>query len=459
MMRLCDCYEQLLRDSWQGVFRQQRTLSRAIQHALALASWLGRHTISRTICALGRQFRDWSADYRLFSRRRWQAERLFDGIIADYLQRHPRGPIPLAFDDTAIAKTGKKIRTAFWQYDPMSPPFRAQLLFGLRFITAALLYPHYRQGGCSARAFPIRFQQAPVVKKPGKRASVKQLAEYRKQKKKFNLSTQAVAVVASIRSSLDRAGASHRTCLVTTDGSYCNKTVFKAPLDRVEVVARCRKDARLCRPAAEDSRRWYDPHKFTPEKVRKDDRIDWKVTRVFFGGKRRPLRFKELTKVLWQRGAGTRRLRLLVLAPTPYRKSKKSRWLYRQPAFLLSTDLQSPARLLIQTYIDRWQIEVNHRDLKQFVGVGQAQVWNPLSVGRHPSFLAAAYSLLLLASLRCFGPGRPDAFQTLPRWRKNAPRASFLDILTLLRQEIHETPDSSPIHAPIRRNALSYAYT
>jgi hypothetical protein len=441
------------------VFRQQRTLHRAVEHALALASLAGRHTISRTICALGRQFRDWTADYRLFSRRPWQAEKLFDGIIADFLQRHPRGPIPLAFDDTAVAKTGRKIATAFWQYDPMSPPFRANLVFGLRFITAALLYPHHRKGGHPARAFPIRFQQAPVVKKPGKRASPQQQAEYRKQKKKFNLSTQAVAVLTSIRHSLDRAGARKRKCLVAADGSFCNQTVFKAPLDRVDLVARCRKDARLCFPAPKDSRRWYDPHKFTPEQVRKDESIDWQVTPVFFGGKRRRLRFKQLTDVRWQRGAGTRSLRLIVLAPTPYRKSKRSRWLYRQPAFLLSTDLQSSPRFLIQTYVDRWQIEVNHRDLKQFVGVGQAQVWNPLSVPRHPCFLAAAYSFLLLASLRCFGPGRPPAFQTLPRWRKNAQRASFLDILTLLRQEIHETPVSSPIPAAIQQKPLSYAYT
>lgn len=459
MRRLSDCYEELLRDSWQGVFQQQRTLHRAVEHAFALASLLGRHTISRTICALGRQFRDWTADYRLFSRRRWQAEKLFDGIIADFLKRYPRGPIPLAFDDTAVSKTGKRIATAFWQYDRMSPPFRANLLFGLRFITAALLYPLHRQGDSPARAFPIRFQQAPVVKKPGKRASAQQQVEYQKQRKKFNLSTQAVAVVSSIRHSLDRAGARHRKCLVTADGSYCNQTVFKAPLDRVDVVARSRKDARLCFPAPEDSRRWYDPHKFTPETVRQDESIDWKVTRVFFGGKRRRLRFKELTNVLWQRGAGTRRLRLIVLAPTPYRKSRKSRWLYRQPAYLLSTDLQSPIRFLIQTYIDRWQIEVNHRDLKQFVGVGQAQVWNPRSVPRHPCFSAAAYSFLLLASLHCFGPGRPESFQTLPRWRKNAQRASFLDILTLLRQEIHETPVSSPLHASIQLNSLSSAYT
>jgi hypothetical protein len=458
-MSLYECYRQLLWNSWQGVFAQQRTRLRAVEHALAWTALLGRHTVSRTICALGRQFRDWSADYRLFSRRLWQPEALFDGVIADFLTRHPRGPIPLALDDTAVAKTGKKILTAFWQYHPLSPPFRANLLFGLRFITAALLFPHHRQGSFSARGFPIRFHQATVVKKPGKRASAEQKSEYRRQKKIWNLSTQARAVLASIRDSLDRAGAAHRTVLVSTDGSYCNQRLFKLPLDRMELVARSRKDARLCFPAPPESRRWYDPDKFTPEQVRQNPRIDWCRIRVFFGGKRRRLRYKQLQNVLWQRGAGRRPLRLIVLAPTPYRNSKRSKLLYRQPAYLLSTDLHSPTRLLIQTYVDRWQIEVNHRDLKQFVGVGQAQLHNPLSVPRHPSFLAAAYSLLLLASLRCFGPGRSSAFPTHPSWRKKAKRASFLDILTLLRQDIHETPISSPTQGPIPENSIASAFT
>lgn len=458
-MRLYDCYRQLLCHSWQGVFAQKRTLRRAVEHALALPALLGRHTISRTICALGRQVRDWSADYRLFSRRVWRVEALFDGVLTDYLQRYPRGPIPIAFDDTAIPKTGRKIPTAFWQYDPMSPPFRANLVFGLRFITAALLFPHHRQGPFSARGFPIRFQPAPVIKKPGKRASRAQRRQYERAKRQFNLSTQALQVLSSIRHSFDQAGARHRTCLFTADGSFCNQTLFKAPLDRLDLVARCRKDSRLCFPAVQPSRRCYDPDKFTPEQVRQDETIPWQFTRVFLGGKRRRLRYKQIPNLLWQRGAGRRRLRLIVLAPTPYRQSKNSRWLYRQPAYLLSTDLESSAHLLIQTYVDRWQIEVNHRDLKQLVGVGQAQVWNPRSVPRHPGFLVATYSLLLLASLRCFGPGRSQAFPTHPRWRKTATRASFLDILTLLRQEIYETPISAPLPPSSQQNSLSYAYT
>ena len=43
----------------------------------------------------------------------------------------------------------------------------------------------------------------------------------------------------------------------------------------------------------------------------------------------------------------------------------------------------------IQDYFDRWGIEVNHRDEKEILGVGQAQVWNEKSVSKVPALLMA----------------------------------------------------------------------
>ena len=48
-------------------------------------------------------------------------------------------------------------------------------------------------------------------------------------------------------------------------------------------------------------------------------------------------------------------------------------------------------------YFDRWQIEVNHRDEKDTLGVGQAQMWNPVSVPKQPALVVASYSA-------CFWP-------------------------------------------------------
>jgi hypothetical protein len=384
---------------------------------------------------------------------------LFEPVLEDYLQRYPPGPVTVALDDTKLAKTGKKVPAASWHRDPLSPPFHVNLLYGLRYLQAGLLFPHHREGDWDARSLPVRFEEAPVVKKPGKRASEQEKQAYRQLKKQQNLSVRALEMMRELRRQLDQKGASHRPLLVVQDGSFCNRTVFTAPLDRLLLLARCRKDARLCFPAPAGERRCYDTKTFTPEQVRQDPHHPWKRARIYFAGKRRWIRYKEVKGVLWQRGAGTRPLRLIVIAPQPYRLSKHSRLNYRQPAYLLSTDLSRPVKQMIQAYFDRWQIEVNHRDEKSLLGVGQAQVRSAQSVPRHPAFAVACYSLLLLAGLRSFGPGRSQHFLPLPKWRKASKRPSLLDLLTLLRKEINETGVSHLLDAHFSKNLNLYAYT
>jgi hypothetical protein len=96
---------------------------------------------------------------------------------------------------------------------------------------------------------------------------------------------------------------------------------------------------------------------------------------------------------------------------------------------------------LLQIYFDRWQIEVNHRDEKDTLGVGQAQLRNVKAVPKQPVLAVAAYSALLLASLIAFGAERGAAYEALPKWRKKAYRPSCLDLITLLRKEMVEHPE------------------
>jgi hypothetical protein len=108
----------------------------------------------------------------------------------------------------------------------------------------------------------------------------------------------------------------------------------------------------------------------------------------------------------------------------------------------LTADLKDHARALMQIYFDRWQIEVNHREEKDTLGVGQAQLWNVVSVPKQPVLAVAAYSALLLASLLTFGADRGAAYAPLPKWRRMARRPSCLDLITLMRKEIAEQPDN-----------------
>src|SRR6185369_17695247 len=89
-----------------------------------------KDNFSDALCALGRSDRDWTADYRMFSRCDWEAERLFDPVIDEYLDRFRKGPIRVAIDDTKLRKTGRKIPGVGWQRDPLSPPFHVNFMYG-----------------------------------------------------------------------------------------------------------------------------------------------------------------------------------------------------------------------------------------------------------------------------------------------------------------------------------------
>jgi hypothetical protein len=352
----------------------------------------------------------------------------------------PARLVGVAVDDTRLKKTGRSISQAQYHRDPLSPPFHVNLIWALRFLQASLLLPLHRSGPWSARGIPIRFEEVSSVKKPGRRAGEEAWKIYKQEVKERNLSRRFVQSMAELRQTFDRAGAQKKVLVIVGDGSFCNRTVLSGIPDRVVLIARTRKDASLCFRAPEGDRRFYSKDKFTPDQVRLDDSIAWQTTKIFYGGKRRRVRYKEVTGVLWQGGARKRPLRLFVIAATPYRKRKSGKLYYHHPAFLLTTMLEGSTRQLLQMYFDRWQIEVNHRDEKDTLGVGQAQMWNQLSVPRQPALVVASYSALLLAALKAFGPGRGDAYAALPKWRLNAKRPSSLDLSALLRKEAQQHP-------------------
>ena len=443
--------------AWEKVFAQKRSAKRALNQAISILCVVGQRTIARSYLLSGAG-RDWSGEYKLHSRSLWDAQSLFDGVLSEAIKRCPDELLPLGTDDTRIKKSGKKVATASWGRDPLSPPFRVNLQYGLRFLHTALLLPEDPKIGVGARALPVWFEVAPVVKKPGKKATVQQRQDYRAAQKRRNLSTQAVAMFQQMRGKVDALGGQEKSLAFALDGSYCNRTIFQAELERTTLIARTRKDAKLCWPVREGRRR-YSVETFTPEQVRQDPLRDWSEARVFHGGKERSVQYKEVNHILWRRGGGTKPLRLIVVKPIPYRKTKAGRLLYREPAFLLTTDLASEAARLLQIYFDRWQIEVAHRELKQNFGLGQAQVRVASSVARQPALTAATYSIIHFAAIAEFGSRRTDVFGPVPKYQREKTRVSAADLIRYLRHEVVAHPELLPTDLKITEKSILAAAT
>lgn len=451
-MNLLETFDRLLH-GWRGVFSQERTFERARRLTFGLLTCLRVHLTSTAICASGRQFQDWSADYRVCSRSPWEPRQLFD-VVLDHLPEllpSPEAPVFAALDDTILKKTGRRIPGVKILRDPMSPAFRVNFCYGLRFVqVSALVSPRDAVG--PARALPVRFDFAPPANKPKKNAPPEDWNSYKEEQKKRTLSLVGVDAIASLRASLDqRPETRQRQLIVSGDGSYTNRNVFQRLPERTTYIGRLRKDAKLHYPLPASSGkplgrpRRYGPQAPTPESILKDDAIPVVKVKCFAAGQLREIPVKVLRSVYWRKAGVDMPVQIVVIKPLGYRLRNGSKLLYRNPAFLVCTDPELDLTTLVQAYINRWEIECNHRDEKSLLGVAHGQVWNPNSVRRLPQLQVAGYSLLLLASILSSGFQRTDEYLPLPKWRRKSIRPSLLDLLALLRDQIFATAADAPL--------------
>jgi hypothetical protein len=172
----------------------------------------------------------------------------------------------------------------------------------------------------------------------------------------------------------------------------------------------------------------------TPEEIRQDTSIPWQTVQAYAAGKRHDFDVKSVTGLRWK-GTGEQDVRVVVVRPLAYRPKKGAKLLYRNPAYLLCTDTELPLEQLLQSYLWRWEIEVNFRDEKHVMGVGEAQVRTKAAVESVPAFICAAYSFLLLASMKAncsvFSLPRPKWYPAKP-----TDRCSIQQLIALFRTQL-----------------------
>jgi hypothetical protein len=401
-------------------------------------------TITSALEWLDQDQQDWSADYRLFSQTQWQIQDLFSPVFAQALASPSSANSSRVYagtDDTLLRKTGRKIPGTTYARDPLSPPFQVNLVLGQRFVQTSLLL---QPAGADHpwRALPISFSHAPTPKIP-KRGPEEQKAAVKELRKRHRLSVIALEQLTDCRHQLDlQAGGAEKWLIDAVDGSYANRTFFRGLPERTHALARVRKDAKFRAYLPPDQRqgaRKYGANLPTPLAYLADPNLPWQDCSLFIAGQFRTLYYKEIPRLCWPKVSVDRPLRLILIQAAGYRLCKGGKLLYREPAFLLTTDLTTPAHELIAAYLARWEVEVNFRDEKTLLGVGQAQVRNPRAVARAPAFLVACYAMLLWSNILVFGDQRTDTFAKLPRWRNTSPlRPSTRDLVRLLQQQAQD---------------------
>jgi hypothetical protein len=426
-------------DLARPAFVQQRSFERARALAASSLACLGRRTLSGVLCAGGQQFRDWSSTYRLFEQERMDLEALWRVPLQATLQALPSSaPVVALIDDTLVHKRGRHVAGTAWRRDPLGPKFSPNFVWANRFLQLSLALPADSASPISsARAIPIDLQHAPTpakLKAPAKN-DPEQLKMWKKAAATAAVSALGARRIQSLRQAVDQQpGGTQRSLLVCADATFTNRTVLKDLACRTALVGRIRKDARLyALPAAEHQnqsghgrRRVYGQRLPTPEELRQDDAHAWQSVQAFAAGRTCSFDVKYFSPVRWKVGSGSRDLALLVVRPVGYCVRLRARS-YRQPAYLICTDLNLSVQQILQSYLWRWEIELNFRDEKTLAGLGQPQVRIDSALRTSAAFTVFNYALLLLALHQS---GLIHSPLPRPRWQRPRPQRPSTRITT-----------------------------
>jgi hypothetical protein len=389
--------------------------------------------------AQNRHHLDWSADYRFYSHDRFDEDAVFNQIrcqVESHLDKDQ--PFVAAMDDSLLRKTGRKIHGVRYVRDPLSPPFGANLVRGLRVLQISAALP---QGEGMARMIPIDFQHAVLPFKPRAKAPEQEWENYKALKAKTNINTVGCKRLACLRQHMDESNP-QRKLVVCVDGRFTNRTFLKEIPERTAIIGRIRKDAVLHElPSAQPAlgrKRKYGKLLPTPEALLKDSSVPFETVRAFAAGKEHEFKVKRLGPVIMRMDGARQSVQLMVIAPLGYRLKKAGRVLHRQPAYLICTDPQVALKDFLQHYLWRWDIEVNFRDEKTLLGVGQAQVRTEPSNQNAPALAVAAYAMLLIASVNAYGiKGAPERMDQA-KWyrRKEGDRTTTNELINQLRRDL-----------------------
>lgn len=354
----------------------------------------------------------WTAFYRFFSRGSWCVDTLGLKVAELLVARFsPTGFITAAVDDTLHAKGGQNVFGAGTHHDPLtSTRARAQFQFGHCWVVLAIVVqlPFAKR----PRALPVLFR----LNVPVKMAEKWDIPH----KKKTALASEMVKLLAARFPSRDLR--------LVNDNLYSCDTMLSALPTNVNMVGRLNLEAALFGPVEPVAgpkmgrpKRW-GPRLPTPKAVAEDDSA-WELHVVHIYGRDVTVRVKTWT-AFWQSGGPTRLLRCVVVWRPDGRYPYES---------FFSTDPTLSVQEILETYAQRWSLEVTFHETKASLGVDHGQPWTAAAVERTAPTGMLVYSLVVLWYAD-HGHGSPAA--TWPRrpWYARKQTTSFEDMIATLRR-------------------------
>jgi hypothetical protein len=384
--------------------------------------------------------------HRVLNRAAWSgraAARVLLGLLLDAFL--PAGPVLLGLDDTIERRRGKRISAKGIYRDPVrSSHGHFVKASGLRWLSLMLLVPISWAG--RVWALPFLTTLAPserYCRKRGRRH--KTLTDWGRQ-----LVLQA------------RRWMPGRRLVVVTDSGF-SALEFLAALLRQEVtcVTRLRLDAALYRPAPPrppgtiGRPRTKGERLPTLAEVLADQTTRWQRVTVpgWYGEGERVVEICSDTAVWRHSGMPVVPIRWVLLRD-PCRRF--------DPQALLCTDLAQEPLQIVRWFVQRWQLEVTFREVRDHLGVETQRQWSDKAIARTTPCLLGLFSIVTLLASRLDCRARIQVSSSA--WY-HKQRPTFADSLAAVRRAIwseqgfavsRQSVDTAKL-PPALREGIAYA--
>jgi hypothetical protein len=376
-----------------------------------LAGQVRRRTVCGMLAGAGLGW-CWPHDraHYFFARAAWDLDELGLAVarLAVMLLVPAGEPVVVAVDDSVFRRSGRKVHGAAWQHDGSSPA-RNKLSFGNCFVTCGIIV---------ALPFCTRPVCLPVLARlhvPGRGRAVKP----RRQAAPASTVSCAVALVKLL------AGAfPGRAVHVVADAHYHGPALRDLPR-AVTWTTRLPKNAVLYAPAPPRVRKPGRPPRKGPRLGTAADlaaAASWTPAVVRIYGRDTAEDLAEVT-CLWYGCLDTATVRVILARGAVTTLA------------LVTTDLATPAAVLVERYAARWGIEQAFADARTVLGAGEARNRVRRAVQRTVPFALLVHTLVIIWYTRHgHDPAGIAARRAAEPWYRSKTEPAFEDMLTKLRR-------------------------
>ena len=384
--------------------------------------------------------------HRVLNRAAWSgraAAKVLLGLLLDTFA--PAGPVLLGLDDTIERRRGKRISAKGIYRDPVrSSHGHFVKASGLRWLSLMLLVPTSWAG--RIWALPFLTALAPSERYCRERGlRHKKLTDWGRQ-----LVLQA------------RRWMPERQLVLVTDNGF-SALEFLAALLRQEItcVTRLRLDAALYRPASPRRPGTIGRPRTKGERlptlaaVLTNETTRWQRLTVpgWYGEGDRVVEICSDTAVWCHAGLPVVPIRWVLLR-APCRRF--------DPQALLCTDLAQEPLQIVRWFVQRWQLEVTFREVRDHLGVETQRQWSDKAIARTTPCLLGLFSIVTLLASRLDSRTRTQV--SASAWY-HKQRPTFADSLAAVRREIwseqgfvvsRQSVDAAKL-PPALREGIAYA--